>query len=527
MNLENNIPENRGDTSQKHESHPEVKTSFITKAQALTMIRTDFINKNKPIFSSLLVLNFILSLFFVILCFDSPYYFVYFLYEFLSFVALIFYLDQKKLIMNKKAFIWLVPILLYSFTSKLFIYKTLPFNFLVNPILVGIFLLKVTNGNYKDILDFSLLAGVFENFIPGIPLTFSVFRQFKKDSTKMVKKSPNSLVITKNFLLGIAFALPVLSVVVVLLAESDRNFSKLIGNLFTFNFEFLPADFSAKFLMTFLLFSCFSFYSIKILSTKNNTPTQIHKMRISPITSSTFLISLNLVYFVFLYLQIKYVFQYGLFTLPPGFEYYQFAHAAFFNTFSVSLINIVIIVVLSIFSHLPFDNKLFKYNFILTFLSNTLLIFTALSRMWMYINQFGFTSLRQTATLGLILELFIMAFLLLSFKYKINFYKMSVFSILVFLIVNNLLANDFVSTSLNFSKFGITPEDIYSKNKLECFYSECSITKNNHTLSFKLNEDSKAYLELFTSNKHFEETTPNSYFSTEVSISQSIVDWIE
>lgn len=144
--------------------------------------------------------------------------------------------------------------------------------------------------------------------------------------------------------------------------------------------------------------------------------------------------------------------------------------------------------------------------------------------MYMYMNEFGFTSLRQEATLGLFLELSIMIFLIIRFKYKISFYKITIIAICTFLISNNVIANDFVSTYLNFKKFNVTPELLQSNDTLTCSYNMCFVSFDHDVLTFPLNEDTMAYIDLFTANTNKRLYAEVNFYSYYESIMTTIVN---
>lgn len=487
------------------EKNNNVNVHPITQFELKNKQRNEFINENKTVLPTIFLLNLVLAFLLSFIFTETNLALIYFIYDCFSLFLIIFALKKVNLFTNEKALIWIVPILLFSFTSKLFSIHVLPFQFIVSPLLLGIFLLKSTNSQFHEILDVSLLVRVLQNFIPNFSFNNAALTSVVAEHSLSLKKDSPATTTIKNVLIGLAIAIPFLVIVITLLSASDTNFAHLFESFSIVYWNYSIIDFIFKIIITLILFFTFSFYATKSLSLKKQGPTPIKKANLSPIASATFLICLNAVYIVFLYLQIKYVFLYGPFTLPPGFEYYEFAHAAFFNTFAVTILNIAIILYFTEFTELDFKNNFFKLNFILIFISNMLLIFTALNRMAMYMNEFGFTSLRQAATLGLLFELVVMIFLILRFKNNSNFYKRSIIALLVFLILNNLIANDFVSTHLNFKKFNVTKDILNSTETFHCTYSSCYVRVDNHVLTFPVNDDSRAYLIFISSTKEVNE----------------------
>ncbi len=444
-------------------------------------------NKNVDFIKKVLPLNFISALLCTIFfSSENEAYLGFFFFTILISIILLSTLLNNSLIQNKKAFLWLIPINLLSFSNALFSTNTHYLNILVVHILFSIMFVKATNTSFIDIFDIRLVIASFSNFFPSLEIA-QVF------STKIiVKNEKRNFSTLKNIFIGLVIAVPFVFFVLILLSVADNNFAKITENLFT-NFN-IPATFYKVIYFLVALIS-FYIYSCNIIFKKDKVSKELPKADINSVILSTFLFCLNALYILFLFLQAKYFITGGLFALPDGFTYSQYANDGFFATFIVSLLNFAIILFITEFTKIKFDNIAFKLNFNLIFVSNILLIFTALVRLYIYIDQYGYTVLRQSAFLGLVLELIIMVLLILKLTINIKFYKLAMLSIVTIYLVQAYTANDYINTYLNIKKFDISLEDLEHNNTLDnnAHYTLTDI-HSDKSIAIEINTDSCAFM---------------------------------
>ncbi len=421
------------------------------------------------------------------------------LYTIIVSAMLYVYLNHHNLVANKSSFLWLVPINLIAFSNALFYTNTHTLNILIVHILFGLMLIKVTNNNFSTIYDLSLLRRIIGNFVPHFNFT-GVFLD-KVQFTKTNKAVKSNFV---HIIIGVIVAIPVIFIVSLLLSNADANFRNIIDNIFARDISF--DEYLFKLIYFTVAFVIFLFYSTKIFYTKDFLPKEIKKLNLNSVTASTFLILLNIVYILFLYLQLQYIFTDGLFALPSDFTYSEYARDGFFPTFAVTIINLCLITFIIHFTTIDFSNKVFKINFFIMFTSNILLIFNALNRMYLYIVTYGYTTLRMLPTLALFLVLVLMILLGLYIIKKINFYKYALISFIVFYVIQAYTCNDIVTTSLNFNKFNVTFDDLTLQNN-----EYVIITADGHVLEFEENIDTYWYYS--TRNKSMVEKIPMRHYS--------------
>lgn len=193
-------------------------------------------------------------------------------------------------------------------------------------------------------------------------------------------------------LLGVACALPVLLIVIPLLMSSDEAFSNLLGKL--------AVDNAAELIFSVIL-GVFAFLMIysrlftlpktakkeKGISTSRGIPTSTLCVALSMV---------SLIYVLYLVSQLAYFFDAFSGLLPKGFTVAEYARKGFFEMCAVCAINLLLIFLAALVSRkkegrTPLSVRLFS---LFLCLFSMVLIATALSKMFLYIDSFGMTHLR-------------------------------------------------------------------------------------------------------------------------------------
>ena len=216
--------------------------------------------------------------------------------------------------------------------------------------------------------------------LPGI--FKSLFAKGKSES-KTVSK----------ILIGIVCAVPAVLIIVPILANADDAFNALITGIFDDYFTLIQKTVLGLGLSVFAIALVFS---LKY----NDTPYKDRelKLKANSISLSAFLCVLCFVYLVYLFSQLAYFFSAFSSILPKGyrFTYAQYARRGFFELCVISVINLLFIFAAVLISEkksgkIPLSVKL-PAAFIALF--TFAIIFTAISKMVMYIGVYGCTVLR-------------------------------------------------------------------------------------------------------------------------------------
>ncbi len=194
---------------------------------------------------------------------------------------------------------------------------------------------------------------------------------------------------TRQILLGVLIAVPLLLIVTALLSSADLIFSEMTG-------KFLDRIFSSAdpFLIPLLTVLIFLFcYCIMcaagFMAEKEMQPKPYRESRQLIATAITVISCLTLVYFIFCGIQIIYLFfQTGL---PDGYTYAEYARRGFFELLAVVVINLFVILV----CHKAASNSRPLRVVLLIMASCTyIMIASAAYRMILYIQAYYFTLLR-------------------------------------------------------------------------------------------------------------------------------------
>ena len=323
---------------------------------------------------------------------------------------LIYVLSKNKKIVNKKALIFVIPIILLSSTYFIFnneLFKVLNiFVIVALGIIMCVYLCKPKT-KWSDFLKKIgyVFGGMFES-VSDVIDTFKI-PEDKKDneSLEKVKKIGKSLLIT----------IPIILVVVLLLMSADQVFEGIFDKVFLDLSEVLSLDGIIKLLsrlsvilITFLLCGGFIVNLVKdnTMFTKEDEDTKI-SVKFENLTINMILTILNIIYLIFSFIQITNLFMNT--SNDPNFDYSSYARQGFFQLMFVSFINFVILTVANI-------NKIEKtknqkiYNKIMSLLIilfTLIIIVSAFYRMNLYQETYGYTYLRIFVDFVLISEVLI------------------------------------------------------------------------------------------------------------------------
>ena len=112
--------------------------------------------------------------------------------------------------------------------------------------------------------------------------------------------------------------------------------------------------------------------------------------------------------------------------LPDGYTYADYARQGFFELFAVALINLGVLCIMSLFSKKAGreKTKALKFYSIIISVFTIILIATAMSKMVMYIDNYGLTKLRlYTSWFMVLLALTFVMVIIKQFKFDMQFAK--------------------------------------------------------------------------------------------------------
>jgi hypothetical protein len=223
-------------------------------------------------------------------------------------------------------------------------------------------------------------------------------------------------------LIGLICAVPVLVVIVPLLISSDDAFSGMMSDIFG---NSVSTVFKVIFGLVASLFVISYGFSIKkdrvTRSKKGDIPT------IESIYIASFLSAISICYLLYLFSQLAYFFSAFKGFLPNGqITYAQYARKGFFEMCAIAVINLVLVFVSLIFAKKKNAKVTNGVKVLTTFIScfTLVIISTAISKMVLYINEYGMTVLRLTTSAFMVfLTAVFISVILRIYLEKINIVK--------------------------------------------------------------------------------------------------------
>lgn len=317
---------------------------------------------------------------------------------------------------------WLILIVIWFLAADYYLYTSSLFymlNIIVIPSLVVFHLTLITSPKKLEWNNLYYISYVFQRLFEGIRysalFTNHLAGIFKKNGKE--KRFDT----WKKILIGIAISIPFLFIILNLLIEADSQFERIVGkfpDLFTFR-EDLIIRFVIILIFTFSFFGFMQVLLHKKMVLKN---VEYKPITLDGIITLTVLALLDLVYIIFVAVQFKYFFS-G--TLGDGFTYAEYARRGFFELLFVTLINITVTTAVIYFTN-GLQGALKKViNLALTILvfASGVILISAMMRMTMYEDAYGFTFTRVLAHSFMIFLLIIFAYTLV----KIWLEKLSLF----------------------------------------------------------------------------------------------------
>ncbi len=259
----------------------------------------------------------------------------------------------------------------------------------------------------------------------NIPIMFfSVFDK-EKQSNKTLGKA----------FLGIALAIPVLFIIIPLLMNSDEAFSGMIKNI---------SERTVTILLRIGIGIIIAIFIVAYaLTLKKDTEPKIKSVKISRMEATviiSFLSVLSICYLSYLFSQLAYFFDAFRGFLPEGYKFTVSAYArrGFFEMSVIAAINFAVILICRIFTKRENKKAIASVNALSVFIGafTLMIIATALSKMFLYINSFGMTRLRITTSMFMLfLAVLFIALMIKLYNKKVSVIKTAFITAAIVLIL--------------------------------------------------------------------------------------------
>lgn len=417
-------------------------------------------NRDLPLNKSviLLLISLLLSTLFNILFYDKTPGISYLIYALTFYVLFFINFKNTDINITKSGLnnINLIFILLLSLTYTLFTNDVfMVLNILSIPLLVVAHTLILTNKSKNKWFKFSFLSdmvyGIFYGAFAFFFKPISMLGKYLKISTDKSKYTN-----LKKISLGLLISVPLLFIIIPLLSSADSAFNNIFKDFFELFASIDISEIKFRIILFVIVFGLTFSYMYFLTLPNENKEVNIEKSNkpnqaFDPITVITVLISINIVYVIFAFLQFSY-----LFSLPKNLSYSEYARKGFFELVLVTLINLTILL-LTI--HLTKKNtaktaiSLKILNILLIFCTIVMLI-SAFFRMYLYEQVYGFTYLRVfTHSFMLYIFALLMATLYKIFADKVHILKLYIIiSLVAYTLINYANVDVFIAKN-NIARF--------------------------------------------------------------------------
>jgi hypothetical protein len=206
---------------------------------------------------------------------------------------------------------------------------------------------------------------------------------------------------TRNIFVGVLISVPLLWVIVLLLSQADLIFGDMTK-------ELTEHIFSAEIIVISLmaLFGFFSCYCILCGAAAQTGRGEKMRRKGDSSIAVTVILLITLLYLVFCGLQLMYLFSNGLFALPEGYTFAEYARRGFFELLAVAMINVVLMLIATAYFE---ESKFLRRLLTLMTICTYIMIGSAAYRMLLYIGAYHLTFLRLFVLLALVILSLILA----------------------------------------------------------------------------------------------------------------------
>lgn len=366
--------------------------------------------------------------------------------------------NKKKI--NKKGFLFGIPIILISLSY--FLYNNIYFNLLNLFVITGLFLLMyVYTINPKN--NIFHMIGEFMNllFMPLASIS-ELFKNVKKKISSIITLSDRSKKIIKSLII----IFPIVVIILILLTSADKEFNNMFIGFYKLLDKISIHEVVGRIVYIFLLFVYLGAANIFLLK-RYKKENKKSKFQIEDVTVKILLTALNVIYIVFDIIQIKSLF---LHNLSLNISYAEYARHGFFRLMVISVINVTLLLISK-----HSKNKDSRYNKIMSLLMvilTTIIIASSFMRMHLYESTYGYTLLRLLVYYILITEtVLLIPTIIYIFKNKFNVLNVYIVIITISYVILNFIPVNYIIARNNVDRY-------YKSKSIDLGYLENHETDN-------------------------------------------------
>ncbi|MCX6780490.1 MAG: DUF4173 domain-containing protein [Candidatus Magasanikbacteria bacterium] len=290
---------------------------------------------------------------------------------------------------NKKALFLLAPILVLSF--DVVIYNNDLVTSLVVLAVIGLlvlftflFTLRNTLANPFDFRNIPLLRKI------GLP--FSKWVQILRDLLFFNQNGKNDCY--KKIAFGVLVSVPLLLIFGALFSQADAVFAQWFRDVFSFHYAF-PEEFGPRVVRT-VIFTLYLASLLYVVFDNDYTlsANTYSVKKFDPTIVATVLTLVNVLFLLFVFIQVRYLFGSSNFVLENGLTFADYARAGFFQLTAVLVLSGGLLALLYRSYSAHGHDKLSTVLKILLIVQVEIIAISALRRMNLYQAEYGFTTLR-------------------------------------------------------------------------------------------------------------------------------------
>ena len=359
------------------------------------------------------------------------------------------YVYKKKI--KKDALLLLIPLFFFSVMTAVRSSELLTF---LNVVACIYLLLLIADLCFdKKISNYLIRDYIVVPFTP-----FKFVTPFFKSVSELssLKKESKDKKVSSQIVRGILISIPFLIIFILLFSSADLVFQKYMSDLVNINVE---GETIVRILLVLLVSCAFvGAYSYIFNVKKEVIGSKERKLRIGSIESYILLGSVNLLFLIFISVQITYLFGGQSNISSLGFTYAQYARRGFFELIGVAVISFFLLFGLDRYIHREKGSSLriFKILSSLLVVEVIVIMVSAFMRLLLYEDAYGFTTLRLYSHVFIIF--LTVVFGLLIYKVlkngKESNFSLGVFlSAILFLVGMNILNPDAFIAQKNIQRF--------------------------------------------------------------------------
>lgn len=314
------------------------------------------------------------------------------------FVLILWQSKILKIKQSVKSNILLIPIVMTALSFVFFDNSILKF---FNIIFLYVLIILNTSEQF-EVNRFEIFS--YKWFLEAAPIGIrmpleNMGQPIKVVNKKMKESSKDSTNTFFKILIGLVIGLPIVFIATALLMNTDVAFESvisLISKSFNFDLEWILKRVVFFIIIFFPLYGFF--YGLRNKKEKTNEQKEKNQIqRIDFTIAITVTSSLCVVYMIYCLSQLTYFVSAFKGILPADYTFAGYARKGFFECLPLGIINLLLIIVLTLFTKTEENKK--KSNSIKAYTSylvvfTLFLVISAFSKMWLYISVYGITIMR-------------------------------------------------------------------------------------------------------------------------------------